>query len=110
MGYHAHGDVVIVYQTTDGAVFDKAKNLFDEYLANYEFDCEVGDCEITFYAWGFDKYSKCFTAKLLDKLKGIATIVDGSEYDFRGDDDELWRFIFENNSWKYQIGDIVCHD
>ena len=86
MGYHAHGDAVIVYQTADEAVFDKAKDLF------------------------FDKYSKYFTAKLIDKLKSIAPIVDGSEYDFRGDDDELWRFVFENSDWKYQIGDIVYHD
>ena len=49
MGYHAHGDAVIVYQTTDEAVFDKAKDLFDEYLASYDFDCEVGDYEITVY-------------------------------------------------------------
>ena len=110
MGYHAHGDAVIVYQTADEAVFDKAKDLFDEYLASYDFDCEVGDYEITVYAWGFGKYSKYFTAKLLDKLKSIAPIVDGSEYDFRGDDDELWRFVFENGDWKYQIGDIVYHD
>ena len=93
MGYHAHGDAVIVYQTADEAVFDKAKDLFDEYLANYDFDCEVGDYEITVYAWGFDKYSKYFTAKLLDN-----------------DDDELWRFVFENGTWKYQVGDIVYHD
>ena len=72
MGYHAHGDAVIVYQTADEAVFDKAKDLFGEYLANYDFDCEVGDYEITVYAWGFDKYSKYFTAKLIDKLKSIA--------------------------------------
>ena len=101
MGYHAHGDAVIVYQTTDETVFDKAKDLFDGYLTNNDFDCEVGDYEITVYAWSFDKYSKYFTAKLLDKLKRIAPIVDGSEYDFRGDDDELWRFVFENGAWKY---------
>ena len=41
MGYHAHGNAVIVYQTADEAVFDKAKDLFDEYLASYDFDCEA---------------------------------------------------------------------
>ena len=110
MGYHAHGDAVIVYQTTDEAAFDKAKGLFDEYIANYEFDCEVGDYEINVYAWGYDKYSPHFITKLLDKLKSVAPIVDGSEYDFRGDDDELWRFVFENGGWKEQSGDIVYHD
>ena len=47
MGYHAHGNAVIVYQTADEAVFDKAKDLFDEYLASYDFDCEAQSCSIS---------------------------------------------------------------
>ena len=110
MGYHAHGDAVIVYQTADETVFYKVKDLFDEYLASYDFDCEVGDYEITVYAWSFDKYSKYFTAKLLDKLKSIAPLFDGADYDFRGEEDGLGRFVFENGAWRYQVGDIVYHD
>lgn len=110
MNYYAHGKAVLVFKTADEAIFDESKTLIEKYLGYEEFDCEIGEKEITVYAWGYEKYSKFYTNRMLKKLQSIESIEDGSEIEFRNYDDKLWRFIFENGAWKHQLGDIVYHD
>lgn len=107
MSYYAEGDAVLVYLTTDEKICDTVKDCFEEYLFGYEFNFEIGDDEIIVYAWGNDQYRTEETEEILEKLKTIAPLKDDSEYDFRGSDNELWRFILLNGEWKEQSGRIV---
>ena len=59
---------------------------------------------------GNEPYSTETTEHLLELLTEIAPLKDGAEFDFCGEDQTYWRFIFENGKWKEQSGKIVYHD
>lgn len=110
MSYYAQGDAVFVFSTTDEGICDTVKDCIEEYLFGYEFEFEIGDDEIIVRAWGNDKYRTEDITEMLEKLKALAPLKDGSEYDFQGEDNEFWRFILKNGEWKEQSGRIVYDD
>ena len=110
MNYYAQGDAVFVFSTADEGICDTVKDCIEEYLFGYDFEFEIGDDEIIVRAWGNDKYRTDEIGEMLEKLKGIAPLKDGSEYDFQGEDSELWRFILKDGEWWYQEGRIVYDD
>ena len=110
MGYYADGDAVLVYLTNDEKKCDTVRDCFEEYLFGYEYEFEIGDDEIIARAWGNDRYRTEETEEMLEKLKAIAPLKDGSEYDFQGEDNEFWRFILKSGEWKEQSGRIVYDD
>ena len=107
---YAHGSATIRFASTDESIINKVLECFEETVYGYKYEYSVCEESIFVSAWGYSEFSTSVISKMLDKLKDIAEIKEGSEYGFKSDYDEYWHFIFENGQWKYQYGKIVYHD
>ena len=110
VSYYANGELKVVFLKADADIITKVKEVFEQYEIRYDFDSEVSEDSTTVEAWGNDPYSYGEIEEILEIIKQIAPIKDGSEFDFCGEDKSYWRFIFENGRWKEQDGEIVYHD
>ena len=118
MGYYATGSGSICIATTKTS---DIKTLLRSYTSGiktllrsytgvradvfYQDNCAVAD-------FIFDNclnYDDEGIEDLLNEISGRMPVVCG-EIRFRGEDDEHWRFLWHNNTWVKQFGEIVYPD
>ena len=105
-----NGEARIIYNNADESVIKKVEEAFRQVNYRYDFDHVRLKQGIKINGWGNESYSETRIMKLIESLKAIAPIEDGSEFDFYDGDSNYWRYIFVNGAWKYQTGRLVYHD
>ena len=105
-----NGEARIIYNNADESVIKKVEEAFRQVNYRYDFDHVRLKQGIKINGWGNESYSETRIMKLLESLKAIAPIEDGSEFDFYDGDSNYWRYIFVNGVWKYQTGKLVYED
>ena len=105
-----NGELRIIYNNADESIIKKVDEAFRRVNYRYDFDHVRLKQGVKVNAWGNESYSETRIGKLLESLKEIAPIEEGSEFDFNDGDGEYWRYIFVNGVWKYQTGRLVYHD
>ena len=105
-----NGELRIIYINADKSVIKKVEDVFLQAGYRYDFEHMSLKHGVKINAWGNDSYTESHLQKLLESLKEIAPIEDGSEFDFYDGDGEYWRYIFKNGNWKYQTGKLVYED
>lgn len=118
MGNYAYVDATIDFKTTDEKVYEETRALFSEHFPDENGDDDGCDYEITgktirvicSACSGYDEDDDDNTIDFIDALEEIAPIADGSDIEFRSEDYEFWRYVFEKGKWRRQEGEIVFHD
>ena len=105
-----NGEARIIYNNADESVIKKVEEAFRQVNYRYDFDHVRLKQGIKINGWGNESYSETRIMKLIESLKAIAPIEDGSEFDFYDGDSNYWRYIFVNGVWKYQTGKLVYED
>ena len=105
-----NGELRLIYINADESIIKKVEEAFRQVNYRYDFDHVRLKQGIKINGWGNESYSEDRIRKLLESLKEIAPIEDGSEFDFYDGDSNYWRYIFVNGAWKYQTGKLVYED
>ena len=105
-----NGELRLIYIDADESVIKKVEEAFRRVNYRYDFEHVRLKQGVKVNAWGNESYSETRIGKLLESLKEIAPIEDGSEFDLYDGDSNYWRYIFVNGVWKYQMGRLVYHD
>ena len=105
-----NGELRIIYNNADESIIEKVDEEFRQVNYRYDFDHARLKNGVKVNGWGNEGYSEARINKLLESLKEIATIEDGSEFDFYDGDSEYWRYIFRGGNWIYQTGKLVYED
>jgi hypothetical protein len=105
-----NGELRIIYMGADESIIKKVDEAFRQIGYRYDFDHARLKKGVKVNGWGNEGYSEARIKKLLESLREIAPIEDGSEFDFYDGDSNYWRYIFVNGAWKYQTGKLVYED
>ena len=105
-----NGELRIIYTNADKSVIKKVEEAFMQIGYRYDFDHARLKNGVKINGWGNESYSEGRIRQLLESLKALAPIEDGSEFDFNDGDGNYWRYIFRGGVWKYQTGKLVYED
>lgn len=105
-----NGELRIIYINADKSVIKKVEDVFLQAGYRYDFEHMSLKHGVKINAWGNDSYTESHLQELLELLKAIALIEEGSEFDFNDGDGNYWRYIFAKGNWKYQTGKLVYED
>ena len=108
MSYYAHADgtINLKRELTDSEIHD-VKEILDYY------DCFVTGEQITLCRSenNYDEdYAKNNLVALADYLDERENSIDFASIEWNGEDDSIWRFVFEDNEWAEQNGYIEWGD
>ena len=105
-----NGELRIIYMGADESIIKKVDEAFRQIGYRYDFDHAHLKKGVKVNGWGNEGYSEARIKKLLESLREIAPIEDGSEFDFYDGDGEYWSDIFRGGNWIYQTGKLVYED
>ena len=105
-----NGELRIIYMNVDASIIKKVEEVFRQVNFRYDFDHVRLKHGIKINGWGNESYTENRIRKLLESLKALAPIEDGSEFDFNDGDGNYWRYIFRDGNWIYQNGKLVYED
>lgn len=96
MGYYASYDGYIRFKNNpDKETMDCLYNTLDCY------SCKNDSLEVTFS--GDEKYYENEIYEVLDKIKPF---VEEGKLEYHGEDEYYWRFIFKDNDWVEENGEV----
>ena len=111
MGYYAHGSGDIDFAKI---LTEKEKEKVGKCVGDvFEYDfCKEGyrDDHTVMSFWLCD--NKYYDDVVQDVLKDVADLVPISEGNivFYGEDDEIWRYVYDENGWVDEAGRVVFSD
>ena len=109
MSYYANADgtINLKRELTDSEIYD-VKEILDYY------DCFVADKQQITLCRSENNYNEDYAKNnliaLADYLNERGNSIDSASIDWNGEDDAIWRFVFEDNKWAEQNGYIEWGD
>lgn len=110
MGYEAHGGGTIMFaKQLSSREREKLAQILEDCFEYDIYEDKYRDKKTVADIWDSEKYYGDVVEETLETVSKRFKVEQG-EIEYVGEDDSLWRFIYQNGEWKEQNGYVVYRE